>query len=220
MNTLPNDLTNLIFRFLDAAECNLLGIQMDRLDIEEAVKTKSMNFILYYAKHNKYDLIEFATCCGCTEFINLILDVDEYQKCIAITKAYIRSNDIDTVERRTKFTSHKDMDYIVNQLMLTAINCKNKSVIKFFKTNYWFLEITWAPVHFEAEKMLRLDYNGDVKLLDFVFAELIVDNDFDVFINEHVCIYFENWQLGLDIMIEKGDHACAEYFRQKLEEKL
>lgn len=218
MNTLSNDLVNLIDPKLDASESNLIGIQIDMVNVEEAVRTKNMKFILYYTKsaQHKYDLIEFATYYQYPEFINLIYNIDENQNHLAITKAYVRSNDLEILKQRLEFNTYKDMMYTINQLMITAINCKNRSMIKYFKSNYWFFKTAWCPVEFEPVSLLKLNYDGDVNLLDLVFTDLVVDTDYDIDANEHVVIYFDNWGLGLDIMLQKGDHVCAEYFRQKL----
>lgn len=64
MDTLPNDLGNLIAQHLDAAERNLFGSCLSKISVDDAIKSNDWRFILYYTKTAKgiEELLEFAFC--------------------------------------------------------------------------------------------------------------------------------------------------------------
>lgn len=62
MDTLPNDLTNLVLNYLDVVDHNLLGFNVNKISIDDTVKNNDWKFILYYKKTAKCieELMEFA----------------------------------------------------------------------------------------------------------------------------------------------------------------
>lgn len=223
MNTLPNDLTNLVLKFLDAAEWNLVGFQIEFMSVDETVRTNNFQFILY---HNKKKLMEYAVYHKDKDLMDLLWKhfiVDDYA--LAFIRGLIRRNDIQEIKNHIPddevLGMHGSVDgELFSNLIITAVECKNKDIISLLTS------LGHHPPTWNFEKILSADYNGDIELLDYVLNRTYIDNEeFDnpypdidyTFHSPQMYIPFDDWKLGLDRMIKKGDLVCADYFRKKID---
>lgn len=224
MNTIPNDLTDLILKFLDAAEWSLLGFQIEFVSVDETVRTNNIPFVLY---HNKEKLLEYAVCYENENLTTLLWKhffINDYA--LAFTRGLIRRNDIQELKNyipdEEVLGMHGSCDgELFSNLMITSIECKNKDIIDLLTS------IGYHPPVWNFEKILLADYNGDVELLSYVLSRTYVDNDefhnpdpnIDyTFHSPQMYIPFNDWKFGLECMLKKGDLVCADYFQKKIKE--
>lgn len=219
MNTLPADLSGLIINFLDAAESIFFGASFNIINIYKAIRTKNFKFILYYLNFKKYrhyvgDI--HITRNESIEYMNVIDYIYEQMTDITTMKILIRTNNIKMLFKRFNFIQHSKLDYVFNELIITAIDCKNREVITKLKNRSKIVQEWISPI-WNAEKILKANFNGDVELLDLVITDLIVDGILGDYSMEYTL--FNDWQNALNIMLEKGDYVCAEYIQHKLIEQ-
>lgn len=220
MNTLPTYLNGLIINLLDAAECSFFGVDIKMISFEDALQNKDFKFILYYLRAKKYRYL-----CSIhrhntqnkpiqSESMILINNIYERMTDIGTMKTFVKINNIDMLFERFDFyyIQSATLDHVLNELMITSINCKNREVITSLKNRSKIVQEWISPI-WDAEKILKANFNGDIELLDLVITDLVVDGILGYGMEY---FYFDDWQYALNIMLEKGDHVCAEYFQNKL----
>lgn len=243
MDTLCDDLLTIISNFLDAGECCLFNLNLEVLSIEEAVRTKNIKFTTFYIKTNLLKLIEHATYHGELTFIAFISKLETLNQMLliingicpryyhegfldptpeleqqikAVLYGLVRKNDISGIACLAGWDELGfDDSELMTDLMVVAINHKNYDVISYL-TSTGPAPQNWAPPDWDLKKILKANYDGDTSLLDHVVTSLILENTDIDWMEPWQYNYFEDWHLGLNCMVEKGDEKCAQYFQSKL----
>lgn len=238
MDSICNDLLDTIYKFSDAGECCLLNFNLEILTVEEAVKTKNIRFILFYLKTCIIKLIEHAAYYDHLTFIAFVSKLEVYNQMATIVDGryprysykqflhptpeleqhikaalhgLVRKSDIIGIERLAGWDELGfDNSELMTDLMVVAINHKSYNVISYL-TSTGPAPQCWSPPDWDLEKIFKANYDRDTALLDYVVQNLILEN-----MESEQYNYFEDWQFGLNCMLEKNDHLCAEYFRNKL----